>query len=213
MLMTTVAMVNGPGSALADTIYDNGLPDLSIASLSDFEDGRQSADDFHLQPGASTITDVHWFGAYFNGNTPTEPDNFTIRVFADAGGVPAVNPLAERAVGDVGRTDTGQTVGSNVYAYDTTINAIVLDPNTTYWLSIVNDTTADRDDLWYWPVKSSIGNGAVRDSDGVAWTGSVPFPNPELAFSLTGPIVPEPSSMALAAVGLLGLAICSWRKR
>jgi hypothetical protein len=209
--LISATLIIWPGRVSGETIFDNGVPDLSIATLSDFEDGQQVADNFQLLPNASTITDVHWWGAYFNGNTPTEPDDFTIRVFVDAGGVPAVNPLAERAVGNVARTATGDTVGSDVYEYSTTLDPIALDPNTIYWLSIVNDTTADTDDLWYWPVKSSIGDGATRNAEGEAWTGPVPFPNPELAFSLTGPIVPEPSSLLLAACGFVGL--CFWRRR
>jgi hypothetical protein len=196
----------------ADTIYDNGPPDLSIAVLSDFKDGRQSADNFSLAPLASTITDVHWWGAYFFGNTPTAPDAFTIRVFADAGNVPAVSPLAERFVGDVGRTPTGQAIGSDLYEYSAIVDPIVLDPSTTYWLSIVNNTAADRDDLWYWAVHASIGDGAVRDDEGVAWTGSGQFINPDVAFSLTGPIVPEPSTFVLATCGTLAL-VGTWRKR
>ncbi|MGD9644128.1 MAG: PEP-CTERM sorting domain-containing protein [Pirellulales bacterium] len=213
VLSAAVAML--PHGARANTIYDNGAPDLSVAILSDFEDGRQVADNFLLQPFASTITDVHWWGAYFFSDTPTEPDSFTIRVFADAGGgVPNANFLAERVVGDVGRTPTGDAIGSDLYEYSAVVDPILLEPNTTYWLSIVNDTTADTDDLWYWAVHASIGDGAVRDGEGTAWTGSEPFVNPDVAFSLTGPIVPEPSSLLLAGVGLLGgAAVCAQRRR
>jgi len=126
--------------------------------------------------------------------------------------VPAVNPLAEIAAGDVGRTATGQKVGSDVYEYTAAFAPVVLNPITTYWLSIVNDTTADRDDLWYWPVKSSIGNGATRNADGAAWAGSDPFPEPELPFSFTGPLVPEPTSIALVAVAMGALAVAARRR-
>src|SRR4051794_15024194 len=110
-LAQVTALLLLAGQVSGATIFDNGVPDLSIATLSDFEDGRQVADDFHLLPGASTVTGVHWWGAYFNGNTPTQPDDFTIRFFADASGVPAVNPLAEIAAGDVGRNSTRQSGG------------------------------------------------------------------------------------------------------
>lgn len=211
--LIAVTLLILPRVVSGETIFDNGSPDLSIAALSDFKDGRQVADDFQLLPGGSTITDVHWWGAYFFGNTPTAPDNFTIRVFVDSSGVPAVNPLAERAVGNVGRNDTGADIGSDVYEYSATIDPIVLDANATYWLSIVNNTSADVDDLWYWPVKSSIGNGATRDADGIGWTGSVPFPNPEMAFRLTGTIVPEPSTLVLAVSGVIGLIGLAGRQR
>ena len=112
----------------------------------------------------------------------------------------------------MGRTDTGQAIGSEVYEYSTTVTPIALDPNTTYWLSIVNDTTADTNDSWYWALASSLGNGALRSTDGTAWSGPAPFsPNGggTAAFFLTGD-VPEPATLSLTAAALIG---CLHRRR
>ena len=79
--------------AMAGIIFNNGAPDLNNAGESDFDFPFQQADNFSLAPGAETIRDVHWWGIYAFINTPTAPDNFTIRIFADNGGVPAVNSL------------------------------------------------------------------------------------------------------------------------
>ena len=189
--------------AMAGIIFNNGAPDLSNGWASDFSFPSQQADDFSLAPGAETIRDVHWWGLYAFSNTPTAPDNFTIRIFADNGGVPAVNSLFNFNLGDVGRMDTGDNIFVfDVYKYSVDIPDTTLVPNTPYWLSIVNNTAADTDDIWFWATSSQTGNAAERVSDGQNWVSpSGGPPGHELAFNLT--TVPEPS--AVLGLGLLGL--------
>ncbi len=60
-----------------------------------------------------------------------------------------------------------------------------------------------------WALVAQRRDGLLRH----ATVPSVAFPNPELAFSLMGSPVPEPSSIALAAVGFVGLAwVARWLK-
>ena len=61
--------------------FDNGVPDLQTGVVSDFDAGQEAADNFVLQPGMATITDVHWSGVYDRTETAPTTDNFTIRFF------------------------------------------------------------------------------------------------------------------------------------
>ena len=112
-------------------------------------------------------------------------------------------------VGEADRTATGSTVGIfDEYAYWAAIDPIELNPNTTYWISIVNDTSADTDDVWFW-FFSDQQTGIrfqSRDVDTTTWSGTS-FNN-DLAFQLTNDIiVTEPSSMALFVLGLAGVSV------
>ena len=155
--------------ATADVIYDNGTtPSNSFVSDTDFP--GFVADDFSLAPGANVITGVQWTGLYFQANTPTQADNFTLEFFADVGGSPVVTPFLSLPVGNVGRTDTGVDItGSDLFAYTANVAPIALAPNTVFWLSIFNDTAADTDDHWYWAMQDVLGNSHARGNSADPW--------------------------------------------
>lgn len=175
------------------------------------------SDDFILQPGVNVITDIHWTGTYGYASTETEPDNFTIYIFADGGGVPAAQPLHTIAVGDPGRVDTGiefidppPVIALNVFAYSASFPAIILPADTRFWLVIANDTTADADDIWLWAGQTNVGN-AVYDVFGAQpW---LPVDPPFRAdFQLTNDAavtIPEPGSLFLVGIALVGLMLCA----
>jgi hypothetical protein len=75
--------------------------------------------------------------------------------------------------------------------------------NTTYWLSIYNDTAADPDSDWTWGADFST-PGHPFSSDQSTWI----FASfGAMDFTLIGPTaVPEPGTLALLAGGLLGVA-------
>ena len=211
------------GTASAAIIYDNGVPDLRTASFSDFspladDNPQQLADNFLLQPGATTITTVQWFGAYAPGNTPPATDNFTIRIFEDDGGLPMVNHLHQFQVGNtVNREDTFARLFNffPVFKYESDIAPITLTASTTYWLSVINNTSQDLSDDWGWATAAPFGvNDAFRDFDGDPWVLDQSTPA-QFAFRLrddTLTAVPIPSSMLLFGTALAGWIITSRRK-
>jgi hypothetical protein len=195
--------------ASAAVIFDNGIvANNGFVSDPDFTGTPKfSADDFTLAAGANVITDVHWTGLYAFSNTPLT-DNFTLQFFNNAGGFPALTPFLSVAVSPT-RTDTGRdAAGSDIFAYVVDIAPLTLAPATTFWLSIVNDTSNDPNDNWFWGIRDASGNGAVRDAPGGPWTTL----GAGYEFQLTGVSVPEPPALALFALSFITLGFLSRRR-
>ncbi len=238
-----LALSSAGGAALAGTIYNNGTADLQdrfAAGVpgglqSDFDGGGlQVADDFTLNAGASTVTDIHWWG-FYQPNTATPPaDTFTVRIFAQGtNGLPLAAPLFEVNAGAAGRTATGGqfdvrdgftanppiVATFDIYEYWVDIAPLTLVAGTRYWLSVVNDTTGDPDHDWKWSI-SAGGNttpNVLRFADGDPWFISANFNALfDRAFiltddNLTGDI-PEPGTLALFAIGLTGFGFIRRRR-
>jgi hypothetical protein len=216
----------GVGAATGDAavIFDNGSPDWFDGHGSDFDVFNtgfhaQIADDFSLQPGSGAITGITWWGDYSPTQTPQPLDSFTIRIFSDAGGTAALNPLETLSINGLTRTATGQKLAGkfDVYEYTATVAPVALSPNTPYWLSIVNDTSVDSDDGWYWATSSwLVGNGLIRNwGDGTAWRSIITRDGAEEAFQLTSgdAATPEPSSLILFGIGFVGFGLRRARQR
>lgn len=191
----------------ATVVYDNGSADGSRGWWSDFDGTlqpfQQIADGFVLGAGSNTISGVNWSGSYYSTNTPTAADNFVIRIFGDSGGVPDVNPIYSFNVGNaVNRMDSGiddATWNIDIYNYSAAITSTTLVAGTSYWLSVVNDTTGSTDD-WLWENSQPVGSSAFRLGDGNGWGSH----GTELAFQITAVPEPEVYVMLLAGLGLFG---------
>jgi YD repeat-containing protein len=107
---------------------------------------------------------IRWFGGYAF-NPPTLVDEFNIRVYDDAGGVPGII-LYEETATSVGSTPTGRTIVANnvpEYAYTYTLNTpLELLAGNNYWVSIEGDGLVSSN-VWGWET-ASPGDGSSQVS-------------------------------------------------
>ncbi len=210
-----------PGALGSSVLFDSGDPGFGDGFVSDPQYPGEYGNDFTLTAGAD-VTGFSWYGAYKPpGVSPASigPDDFSIRIFGIASGVPNAIPLVSFSGLATSRIDTGGTLypGGEMYAYSTTVAATFLGPG-TYLLSMLNDTIPG-DDLWVWAWSNqSFQPGKAlysRSQDG----DSGPFTThtTQVSFKVLGDTaVPEPSPSALVATGILAL-VCArhllFRKR
>ena len=207
VLAVAIVLTALSGGVWADSIiYDNGVPDLLNGYLSDqdpynvYSSTFLEADDFTLMPGASDVTDVHWWGAYWP-NQESIADDFTIR-FLEGGANGPGALIADFSAGAVTRTNTGNILqGLTVYAYDFDLpSALSLSANTPYYISIFNNT-AESFEGWFWATSNlGMGNSWSQTTLTAPWESD--SSGSELAFQLTGN-VPEPATISLLGLGLL----------
>ncbi len=198
------------GVSHAGVIYDNGVPtSIGGGPISDlgYSVGQQAADEFALPVGENVITDIHWWGFYYNSTGPAV-DDFTIQVYSNVAGKPAASAdVLDLNIGNVGRTYTGiDTYGKKIFAYSANIAPLALSAGTTYWLAIMDDTGGTfGSDYWHWARQTySAGVYAARTAlPTVAWNTGTGI----LAFNLTDDnyIVPEPAACWLMLVGIAAL--------
>jgi hypothetical protein len=136
------------------------------------------ADSF-VMTEASTIKRIVWWGGYgyAPGTTwwpPWVPDNFTINIYADDAGEPGT-VLATYAAGEVFRWEYDGNnwlqflppgdPNSDIYSlrFEYTLpTPFTVQPNTRYWLGIVNPTTNEN---WLWQASDSTHELGLRFRD------------------------------------------------
>lgn len=146
---------------------------LSEAAFSVYFDiENQMGDDFELAPGDATVTRVTWYGAYANDLPVT--DDFTLTVYRDNGaGMPDTGGYWDRRAGnEVNRRATSGLVEPGlfdltIYEYSCEVAGWELDPDTTYYLSIVNETA---DGTWLWCTNGSAAQGNDFGVHRTTWT-------------------------------------------
>ena len=165
---------------------------------------NQQADNFQLAT-AATLKGIEFWGSIANAALA---DDFTIRIFADAAGAPATTPLAQSTIASLIRTATGQSSPANnpVFAYVANfVTPIALAASTTYYLSVVNNTSDATS--WAWSRFDGTADGtrwhrAGNEASTNTWSSATD----DLAFVIYDTnVVPAPTPLALLALGAFGL--------
>jgi hypothetical protein len=166
-------------------------------------DLQQIADDFSLTT-LSTMNRVEWYGIDPN-YYPSQ--NFRVRIFTDAGGMPSSTPFYDYTIGTLVGADSGAKVLIYTVAkYSADVPSVSLDAGVKYWLTIASTNS----DHWVW----SLGihgppgnNNYARFGDDASWIGFIGRSTIEFEQAFTLQFVPEPSACLLAAIGLPLLGI------
>ncbi len=141
--------------ASLDLLWDQSSldPSFFLSSTSAVDGYQETADDFTLAPGRSTIARIEWWGKETVDAVANE--TFVVRLFADNGsGNPKTVPLYAIPVGDGSRESTGQTAGDGnpIYHYQVDFTPFSLEPGKAYYLSILSSTRK-----WGWMEHGSPG--------------------------------------------------------
>ncbi len=179
----------GAGPATGQSvIFDNGSIEDSGGrrAVSDADANIIHADNFQLLPGQTTIGGIEWEGLYSPASAP-DPDDFSIRIYADNAGLPMGNWFQQWTDLAVDRVFVDPEVGVDFYRYTVELEPLALEPDTTYWVSIVNDTTLS-DLTWSWGISlRDLGDSAQATGTGLGFANWIADPDgADFAFKLLG---------------------------
>ena len=166
-------------------------------------------DDFTFAKGAS-IAGVQWQGAY--SNLPTQGDiaQFQLTFWSNNDGLPGSVLKTYVIPGNAGEQFVASQSGFLDYSYGVILpTSFSAAANTTYWLSI--QPTADYPPQWLW--RSGSNGDGLSAQINLAVSAGPQMASGDLAFTLTGNFVPEPSTLALGIATLIALGARHLRDR
>jgi hypothetical protein len=202
-------LASGTPAAAAPVFVQMTVPPTAEFYSYSILDGELTADDFVLGT-TETIRGVTWQGENGPSGAPG-PDAFHINFYTDP-----INPaslVASFNVGAANRSLSGDTIaatGDLVYNYWANLDGggFLATAGTRYWISIVNDAVVSPADLWTW-AGTFDGTGAGSLDHGITWFAQDARTN----FTLDNAPIPEPATLSLVALGLIGIARTRTRMR
>ncbi|MFH2056791.1 MAG: PEP-CTERM sorting domain-containing protein [bacterium] len=223
VVLTALTMFFAVPMLQADVYYSHPYDWNSTNAFSSYyydanSGGHQSFADYWWD-GSFTMTDFHWWGTPWYENA--DIDGFVFQIYDQAAGAPLPgNLLYEQYVaGAAGATPTGDdVVGNPVYSYwlDLTTPFTLAGPQ-YLWFSVYAISDGDLVN-WFW----AMGDGDPFQEDWVYegmsnWkhlSEIDPAADDGFAFEITGGCeVPEPGTLALFGIGLVGMAVRRFRRK
>ncbi len=164
-------------------------------------------DNFTLN-GNYEITQIDWFGSYYNPPQAGTISAWTVTFYTDAGGQPG-NPCCAFVVpGNANETFVrDDSVGDPTYAYSLNLIGCCFQPGAQYWFSLV--PTLNDPPQWGW--ETGTGGDGIAYQDFFYNRSQL---NADMAFELWGVpcgATPEPGTLGLLGTGVLGL--CGFLRR
>lgn len=173
----------GPGDAFAD--FGRILEGEGVGSIGNVD----QASSFTVGPDSYFLTSVS-LGIFVRSSPSIGTGPLDIVLAADAGG----SPGATLRTFPLNVNVTGKQIVTGVDDGSFTLNA-----NTTYW--VIADGKGDFDGAWYFNTTGDVGLTAGRTNNG-AW--NLRPDDDRYALRVEGRVVPEPASLALLGLGILG---------
>jgi hypothetical protein len=198
--LIAVSLILGPNLSDAATLFEQ-LPgagstsQLISSTLNNLggTPGFRVADNFQLA-GGGTVRVVEWWGTLRSGGT-----SFQITFYPNAGGNPGL-PLATITVTPTSLSATTGSPFDPVTFYSATLGTpFTAAPGTPYWMSAFD---AAPDARWVWlSANVDTFGGRQMQNGGATWNIT-----DDVSFRLKDDAVPEPATLSLVAIAMLGLA-------
>jgi PEP-CTERM motif len=202
-------------NASAAVIFDNGdiFPIVDGANFS--EGSGRLGDDFSLS-GAETVRSVQFWGTRWQSGVQPANDQFFIAIYNRVGNTVG-SVVGSSNLSLVSKIDTGfdhnNSANADILEYTMDLSSVIALAAGDYLLSVWS--ADDPGTNFAWQRSSSSGTSFRSSTSGASWvTGGAGDNawNISNTFAGAGGAVPEPASLALAALALLGVGLTRTRK-